>query len=417
MQTDIQEKLEIRQHSNPSKKKFYFMALILLLVLAGIYYVLVINAQDKNAQNLQYVTKAIQKDDLTVLVSTTGNLEPTNSVDIGIEVSGTIQEIYVDFNDTVKENQILAKLDTKKLENEVLSLQATFEVAKANLYESLLTVKNTKNKLDRAKKMLQDSKGKYPSQEEMDTYEYNYTIANASYNANKAKQKQALYDLKTAQENLEKATVRSSINGIVLNRNIEIGQTVTATMETPVLFTVAKDLSKMELIVSIDEADIADIKEGLQVVFSVDAYPDTKFYGTIKQLRINPIEVSGVITYDTVVRVDNNQLLLKPGMTATADIITKTITGHLVLPNAALRFTPKTTTKQEVSLKLGPPTSKNNTTDLSKKDERSIWILKDSKPVKVMVKVLESDGKYTAVESEELNEQDQVIVSQQNNNE
>lgn len=416
MQTDIKEKLEFDKKSK--NRKYYILLFVLICAAAAYYYYMfIIKDQSNDTREIKYTTKAIQKGNLMVLVSTTGNLEPTNSVDIGIEVSGTIKEIYVDFNDEVKMGQILAKLDTNKLENEVLSSQASLEVAKANLNESLITVKNTKSKLDRADKMYKNSKGKYPSQEEMDTYKYEYEMAKASYQANKAKQMQALYNFKTAQENLQKATVKSSINGIILNRKVEIGQTVTATMETPVLFTVAKDLSKMQLIVSIDEADIADIKEGLDVVFSVDAYPDMKFDGTIKQLRINPVEVSGVVTYDTVVTVENDKLLLKPGMTATADIITKMIKGHLIVPNAALRFSPRKTIKKTASLTMRRPMVRKKTVDLSKKDEREIWILKNSKPVKIMVKVLESDGKYTAVESKDLKENDLVIVSQKNDNE
>lgn len=262
-----------------------------------------------------------------------------------------------------------------------------------------------------------ESNEKYPSKEEIEDYKFDHESAIAEFNANKAKEQQALFNLKTSQENLQKATVSSSINGIVLNREVEVGQTVAATMQTPVLFTVARDLSKMELVVSIDEADIADIKEGLDVIFSVDAYGDQKFKGLIKQLRLNPKEVSGVITYDAVVSVENEKFLLKPGMTATADIITKVLKDHLIIPNAALRYTPSASTKKSASLTFSRPRDKKGTVDLNKKDQRNIWLLKDSKPYKVTVKVSDSDGKNSAVVSQDIQVDDKVIISQKNNNE
>jgi HlyD family secretion protein len=397
-------------------KKWYILFVLLIAGTLGYFFYFFGNKSDSN-EKIVYVQKDVKKDDLTVVVSATGNLEPTNSVDIGIEVSGTIKEIYVDFNDEVKENQVMAKLDITKLESQVLSDKAALEIAKANTNETKITIDNKKSKYDRALKMLKSSGGKYPSKEDMEAYKYEYDLARASYDVNTAREKQALYNLKTSEENLQKATVRSSIDGIVLDRQVEVGQTVAASMQTPVLFTVAKDLKKMELIVSIDEADIADIKEAQDVVFSVDAYSDKEFKGRIKQLRLNPQEDSGVITYDAVISVDNDELLLKPGMTASANIVTKKIKDHLIVPNSAFRYTLKVSEKKSASLTFSRPKRVSQTKTLGKENQRTIWILKDAKPYKLTVSVVASDAKNSAVLSDELKIDDSVIISQKNSNE
>ena len=286
---NVEDKLDLKQ---PKTNKKYFLIILILTAVSFLIYILYFSKMENNSDTkIEYITKEVKKDKLTVIVSATGNLEPTNSVDIGIEVSGTIKEIYVDYNDKVKVGQVMAKLDTNKLENEVASNKASLLMVKANLYESEITVKNKKSRLKRALKMYKQTDHKFPSTEDIENYKYEYELSQATFKVNQAKEQQAFYNLKTSQENLQKATVKSSIEGIILSRNIEIGQTVAATMQTPVLFKVARDLSKMELILSIDEADIADIKEALEVTFSVDAYGDRKFKGLLKQLRLNPKEV------------------------------------------------------------------------------------------------------------------------------
>ena len=372
-------------------------------------------------QTFEYVTKKITRGDLSVVVSATGNLNPTNSVDIGIEVSGTIKEIYVDFNDEVEIGQVLAKLDTTKLQSEVDSLRASLTIAKANQKESEVGLRSKKSIYDRTLKMYKSSNGKYPSINELDDTKFTYETAISNLDATKAKVEQAIYNLKTAQQNLDKAVVKSSIKGIVLNKEIEVGQTVAATMSTPTLFTLAKDLTLMDLIVSIDEADVADIKKDLNVTFSVDAYPKKVFKGKIKQVRLNPIAVNGVVTYETVVLVNNEELLLRPGMTASAKIVTKESVDKLIVPNGALRFKPKTQNKERkntMSLVEPPkrPQGENKAKDLSKKDMSPIFILENNEVKRVMVKVLDTDGKSSTVESKDLKVDDEVIMSQKSDN-
>ncbi len=413
---DSKLKEELESYNNKSSKKIYIWVILILLLGSSAYYFFILK-NSTQTQTFEYVTKKITRGDLSVVVSATGNLNPTNSVDIGIEVSGTIKEIYVDFNDEVEIGQVLAKLDTTKLQSEVDSLRASLTIAKANQKESEVGLRSKKSIYDRTLKMYKSSNGKYPSINELDDTKFTYETAISNLDATKAKVEQAIYNLKTAQQNLDKAVVKSSIKGIVLNKEIEVGQTVAATMSTPTLFTLAKDLTLMDLIVSIDEADVADIKKDLNVTFSVDAYPKKVFKGKIKQVRLNPIAVNGVVTYETVVLVNNEELLLRPGMTASAKIVTKESVDKLIVPNGALRFKPKTQNKERkntMSLVEPPkgPQGENKAKDLSKKDMSAIFILENNEVKRVMVKVLDTDGKSSTVESKDLKVDDEVIISQ-----
>jgi len=419
MKTDLQEQLNSQAESK-SKKKYIYIAILLLVIIAVVYYY---SSLSKKADNdlVAFSTESVKVGDLSVTVMSTGNLNPTNSVDVGIEVSGTIKEIYVDFNDEVKVGQHLAKLDTTKLQSTVDSSKASLAIAKGILKESYITVQNKKLNYERTLEMYNKSGKKFPSINDVDEARFAYESSMAVYETNEAKILQAEFNLKTNEENLEKAVVKSSINGIVLNRAVEVGQTVTSSMSTPVLFTVAKDLSKMDLIISIDEADVADIKKGLNVTFTVDAYPDEIFYGKIKQVRLNSIESNGVITYETIVLVDNDKLLLRPGMTATAKIITKSLEGMLLIPNRALRFKPtRTAPKKKPTMQLAgnnrPKRAARESKDISNTDMKTIWILKEGKPQRVRVKVLATDGVVSAVESKKLNEEDEIIISQSSSN-
>jgi len=420
MDTNLEQQLQ-NQAEGSSKTKYFIWIFVLLIVLAIGYFYL-IGKESNNIAEVSYKTAKIKNGDLLVTVMSTGNLNPTNSVDVGIEVSGTIKEIYVDFNDEVKVGQLLAKLDTTKLKSQVDSSKASLAIAQGTLKESDITVQNKKLNYERTLQMYNNSGKKFPSINEVDETRFAYESAMASYEINKAKIQQAEFNLKTDEENLEKAIVKSSINGIVLNRAIEVGQTVTSSMSTPVLFTLAKDLSKMDLIISIDEADVADIKKGLDVTFTVDAYPNEKFTGVIKQVRLNPIESNGVITYETIVLVQNDRLLLRPGMTASAKIITKQVKDKMLIPNRALRFKPtmkmeNRRSSMQLAGNMRPKRKARESKDISKSDIKTLWILSENKPKRVRVKVLDTDGSFTAIESRGLKIDDEVIISQMSGNE
>ncbi|WP_151945318.1 efflux RND transporter periplasmic adaptor subunit [Aliarcobacter butzleri] len=410
---DLLEELESFSSKKRINRKFIYIAIAIVSFLAIVLF-FIFNGNDKS-NKIEYITKKVTQGDLSVVVSTTGNLNPTNSVEIGIEVSGTLKEIFVDFNDEVKAGQILAKIDTVKLQSQVDSSTAALAIAVANQKESQVLLNNKKTLYDRTLNMYKNSGGKYPSKNELDDTRFSYEAAIESLEAAKAKVLQAQSNLKTDKQNLEKASVKSSIDGIVLNREVEVGQTLAATMSAPKLFTIAKDLTNMDLIVSIDEADVADIKKDLPVTFTVDAYPNKVFNGKVKQVRLNPVDTNGVVTYETVVSVDNEDLLLKPGMTATAKIITKESKNKLLIPNGALRFKPKMQEQKNGGVNLvGPNMNRpaNIARDLSKKELSPIFILENNQPKRVMVKVLDSDGKLTSIESEELKVNDEVIISQ-----
>ncbi|MFX4235791.1 efflux RND transporter periplasmic adaptor subunit [Aliarcobacter butzleri] len=410
---DLLEELESFSSKKRINRKFIYIAIAIVLFLAIVLF-FIFNGNNKS-NKIEYITKKVTQGDLSVVVSTTGNLNPTNSVEIGIEVSGTLKEIFVDFNDEVKAGQILAKIDTVKLQSQVDSSTAALAIAVANQKESQVLLNNKKTLYDRTLNMYKNSGGKYPSKNELDDTRFSYEAAIESLEAAKAKVLQAQSNLKTDKQNLEKASVKSSIDGIVLNREVEVGQTLAATMSAPKLFTIAKDLTNMDLIVSIDEADVADIKKDLPVTFTVDAYPNKVFNGKVKQVRLNPVDTNGVVTYETVVSVDNEDLLLKPGMTATAKIITKESKNKLLIPNGALRFKPKMQEQKNGGVNLvGPNMNRpaNVARDLSKKELSPIFILENNQPKRVMVKVLDSDGKLTSIESEELKVNDEVIISQ-----
>ncbi|MCT7650831.1 efflux RND transporter periplasmic adaptor subunit [Aliarcobacter butzleri] len=410
---DLLEELESFSSKKRINRKFIYIAIAIISFLAIVLF-FIFNGNDKS-NKIEYITKKVTQGDLSVVVSTTGNLNPTNSVEIGIEVSGTLKEIFVDFNDEVKAGQILAKIDTVKLQSQVDSSTAALAIAVANQKESQVLLNNKKTLYDRTLNMYKNSGGKYPSKNELDDTRFSYEAAIESLEAAKAKVLQAQSNLKTDKQNLEKASVKSSIDGIVLNREVEVGQTLAATMSAPKLFTIAKDLTNMDLIVSIDEADVADIKKDLPVTFTVDAYPNKVFNGKVKQVRLNPVDTNGVVTYETVVSVDNEDLLLKPGMTATAKIITKESKNKLLIPNGALRFKPKMQEQKNGGVNLvGPNMNRpaNVARDLSKKELSPIFILENNQPKRVMVKVLDSDGKLTSIESEELKVNDEVIISQ-----
>ena len=419
MDTNLQDQLNSYGKSS-SKGKYKWLFLIVLVLLGAFAYLYLYKTQNTN-ESIEYKTQKIKKGDLEVSVMATGNLEPTNSLDIGIEVSGTIKNIYVDFNDKVEIGQVLAKLDTTKLKAQVDSAKASLSIAKANLKVSDVEVKKTNTSYNRTKKMYEKSGGKYPSINDLDDAKFSLMSAQASYEAKQAQVEQAQYNLKTAEDNLGKAIVKSSIKGIVLDRAVEIGQTVAASTSTPTLFTVAKDLSKMELIVNIDEADVANIKEELDVTFTVDAYQNEIFRGKIKQVRLNPIEESGVVTYETVVSVQNEKSLLRPGMTASAKIITNQLNDIMLISNSALRFKPPMRMKQDrkgLGFSGRPPKRTNNKTvkNISKQNFKMIYTLQNGKPKRIRVRVLQSDGKFTGIESRELKIGDSIIISQSMNN-
>jgi len=315
------------------------MAVVLVIAVVGATVIFLRNKKFEDAA-VHYVTQPVVRGDLVVTVSATGTLKPVNEVEVGIEVSGTIKTVDVDYNDQVKVGQILARIDTSKLEAQVLQSESALESAKAKVEQVQATVLEAGGQLARFGQVRELSGGKVPSQSEFEAQQAVVSRAHADESSAKAEVAQAQATLNVNQSDLEKAVIHSPINGIVLTRAIEPGQTVAASFSAPVLFTLAEDLAQLELHVDVDEADVGQVHEGQEATFTVDAYPDKRFPARIKQVRYGSTTVDSVVTYTTVLKVNNDDLSLRPGMTATAVITTKKLENARLIPNAALRFQP-----------------------------------------------------------------------------
>lgn len=353
---------------------------------------------------VQYQTQAVKRGSLTVMVSATGTLQPTNQVDVGSEISGTIKTVEVDYNDQVTRGQMLAKIDTTKLEAQVKQTAASTEASRARVLQTQATVSEAKAKLARLVQVQEASGGKVPSKTEMDTAKANLDRAIADEANARAAVAQAEATLEAQRTDLAKAVIRSPIKGVVLKRAAEPGQTVAATFQTPVLFTLAEDLTQMELHVDVDEADVGKVREAQSASFTVDAYPDRTFPARITQVRFGSKTVAGVVTYETVLKVDNSGLLLRPGMTGTANITVQQADDALLVPNAALRFTPPQVAPKPAgggglvsNLLPRPPAPKPKPADTAEDKQPHVWVLRESKLERVMLKTGMTDGIMTEV--------------------
>ncbi|MCK4390674.1 MAG: efflux RND transporter periplasmic adaptor subunit [Desulfobacterales bacterium] len=401
---DIAQTLGIDQQTAGRKRATFWVvaAIVTVLVAGGAIFFLA----DKGGP-IQYRTAEVQRGNLTITVTATGTLEPTNQVEVGSELSGIIETVEVDYNDCVKAGQVLAKLDTDRLEPKVLQSQAALESVQAKLLEAEANVLETRNELKRLKRLAGLSKKKLPSQHDLDAAEAAFKRAQAEEDSAKAIVSQAQATLDQDQTDLAKAVIRSPINGIVLERHVEPGQTFAASFQTPVLFTLAEDLSQMELHVDIDEADVGQVQAGQDATFTVDAYPDRRFSARILKVYYAPRVVQDVVTYEALLTVDNSQLLLRPGMTATAEIITKRVEDAILVPNGALRFTPpapeaETSRRGRSMLRAilpGPPRrpAKQRKVLHAGKSEHRVWTLRDEQPVAIPVTIGSSDGRMTEV--------------------
>ncbi|MGD2245295.1 MAG: efflux RND transporter periplasmic adaptor subunit [Candidatus Aminicenantes bacterium] len=319
------------------KKKITIIAVIVVMVtVTGIVLGLTLfNRHNGNSE--KYKKEAIDRGNIEALVVTTGTLNPVTIVDVGSQVSGEIEKIYVDFNSQVKEGQVIAQLEQSQFLTRVNQDKANFQSAAASLEKAKVTFENIKKKLDRALELFEKDLMSY---EEKEAIETNYYGAKADIQSAEARLEQAKSQLETSKVNLTYTVIKSPIEGVVINRNVNVGQTVAASFQAPILFQIANDLSKMQVECSVDEADIGKVKEEQKVRFTVDAFPDENFRGVVKQVRYSPEIVQNVVTYTTIVDVENPELKLRPGMTATVSIVTGEARNALRVSNAALRFTP-----------------------------------------------------------------------------
>jgi HlyD family secretion protein len=401
-----------------SRMSRVFRLLVICLLVGGAAAVTVPRLSTPKAEAVRYETQKAKLGDLVVTVSATGTLAPINQVDVGIEVSGTIKSVEVDYNDRVEVGQVLARLDTSKLEAQALQSTAALESTKAKLLQAQASVTEAQTQMARLEEMRKLSDGKMPSKHEYDTQKAVLARAHADESSAKASVAQAQATLDVNRSDLTKAVVLSPINGIVLTRTVEPGQTVAAMFQSPILFTLAEDLSQMELLVDVDEADVGQVREGQEATFTVDAYPDQVFPAQTTQVRYGSETVEGVVTYKTVLRVDNSALALRPGMTATAVLTVNKREGALLIPNAALRFTPPQTQNEESGGSLlskilpHPPRPKSTPRDdtKSQKKDQQVWVVREGQPKAIAITKGLTDSKWTEVTSGELQPDTELIT-------
>jgi HlyD family secretion protein len=363
---------------------------------------------------MRYRTVKAQRGDLTVTVTATGSVQPTNVVDVSSELSGIIRTVKVDYNDRVEVGQVLAELDTDKLEAEVAHSRATLLARKADVEEAEARVAEKQSEYERIKRLRAKN---FSSQADLDTAKAAYQTALAALASARAEVEVAEANLDVDETNLKKACICSPIDGIVLSRQVEPGQTVASSLQAPVLFTLAEDLTQMELEVDIDEADIGKVRQGQRASFTVEAFPDLELPATITELRYAPETVDGVVTYKAVLAIDNSDMLLRPGMTATAEVNVAHIEDALLVPNAALRFAPP---EQEPAPEPGgilrkifphrPQRARSRAPARGEHGQRPLWLLRDGEPHAVTVTPGPSDGNKTQILSGEVQAGDAVIV-------
>ena len=379
--------------------------------------VIVVMGVKGGSKAVQYKTEQVRRGDLVVVVTATGTLQPTNKVDVGSELSGTIKTVEADYNSKVRSGQVLARLDTTKLEATIAQSRAALEAAKAKALQARATVTETGAKLTQYRKVRDLSGGKVPSQTEMDAATAAFERAGADAANCNASVSQAEATLKANLTDLSKSVIKSPINGIVLTRSIEPGQTVAASFTAPVLFTLAEDLTKMELHVNVDEADIGRVQEGQKAVFNVAAHPDRTFEAEITQARYGSSTTSGVVTYETVLKVGNPDLLLRPGMTATADITVRKLENAVLVPASALRFSPPVQAEGKASggvigaLMPRPPGSgQPQREDGGKGQQKRVWTLSKGRLTSVLITVGAQNGGVTEVTSGNLQPGTEVVT-------
>lgn len=454
------------------KKVILWVSVFLTLALIAAVYV---RYESKNAK-VAYGTALVERGAMAQLVTATGSLNAVVTVQVGSQVSGRIAELRVDFNSPVKEGQIIAQIDPASFQAKVdqaranlsdaraavnnaraniESVRAEIENARANLQSSKANVERFRVGVEDAKRILNQNKELYEQrlipQTNRDKAEIDYEsalaqlqAAQAQYDSSKAKLNSAHAQLKVAEAqhqaalakvdqaraalriadlDLSHTTILSPVDGIVILRDVDVGQTVAASFQAPTLFLIAKDLTKMQVNANVSEADIGKIREGQEATFTVDAYPMTPFKGEVVQVRNSPITIQNVVTYDVVIAVDNPALKLKPGMTANVSIIVDRKEDVLKVPNAALRFQPKNSEKIQILSAQEPgPEVKNRKRNFKESDapdvsgyqgrRGSVWILsREGKPVLIPVVLGIWDENYTEVISGELNQGERVIVS------
>ena len=402
------------------KGKRIFALVAAILVLAGTGYGFW--RWGSRPKESAYVTMPVQRGNVTQVVSSTGTLQAVITVLVGSQISGTIDKLFADFNTKVKAGEVVAQLNQDKFKAAVDQARANLLAAESNLAKAKVSVVDAQRTLERNREL---RKRDLMPQSELDAAQTAYDAALAQVEVNKAQSAQAQAGLNQSTVDLNNTVIRSPVDGIVISRNVDVGQTVAASLQAPTLFTIANDLAKMEVHTNVDEADVGNVTEGQEVSFTVDAFPARRFKGRVHQVRNAPTVVQNVVTYDAVVRIDNKELLLKPGMTANVQFLVNRRENVLTIPNMAIRFKPPEQ-KDEAQELLRREQTRAAPTIGARKTSRSpggggggggrggrritLYVLSAGKAEPVEVQLGITDGSKTEVRDGELKENDPVII-------
>lgn len=387
-------------------------ALLILGVGAGIW---MYSTSQKDGSATSYALESAERGALTILVYATGTIEPTNLVEISSELSGTLASVEADFNETVEVGQILATLDATKLEAEVAVKNAALFSAEAGVAQAQAVLNEAAENFEVAQTL--DKRG-VTSHQSLISATTTYEKAIASLQIADSARNLAEASLVLQQADLDKAVIRSPIKGVILDRDADAGQIVASSLSAPILFTIAEDLSKMDLQVDVDEADIGRITVRDAATFTVEAYDDITFPARIEEIRYASETIDGVVSYKTILSIDNAKLLLRPGMTATSEIVVDQITDALLVPNAALRYAPPQIIDEESTSNGGllgmimPSPPENDKSPKTKANGKTVWRLENGTPAEIPVTTGQSNGKFTVILGGELIAEDQVIIGQ-----
>lgn len=410
---ELQSRLGLTARSRRRRYGRWFLALLALVAV-------VFGAMRLRASRPQpvspYQMATVERGTLTVTVTATGELQSLTQVNIGTEISGVVETVNVDFNSAVRVGQVLAKVNTEKIEAQAAQARAGLASAEAKVLQAQATLNEAQAELAKLEHVRELSGGRVPSRQEIDSQQATVERAKADESSAVAQVTQSRASLAAIETDIRKAVIRSPINGIVLDRQIDPGQTVAASFQTPTLFTLAEDLTRMKLIIDVDEADIGSVRVGQRATFRVDAYPDRTFESAVKEVRSAPKTSNGVVTYQTVLTVDNSDRLLQPGMTATAEITVTQVPDAVLVPNAALRFTPPAAMltndgggRGGFSLLPRPPGAQRRDRS-AENGPRRVWTLNGEQLTPVEVVLGPSDGTVTELKGGELMPGTQVIV-------
>ncbi len=362
---------------------------VLIIILIAIVASIVISTI--KSKHVEYQTAEVKRRTITQVVEASGTINPVNTVSVGSTVSGLISAIYADFNSEVEKGQLLAEIDPRTFQATVDQNAASIESAEADLRNQEATFAMCEKTLKRYKNLYAKN---FIPKSELDQAEADYESALAQVKSAKAKIAQAKAQYEQALVNLNYTKITAPVRGMIISREIDLGQPVAASLQAPELFTIAQDLEKMQIEVNVSEADIGEVKEGQDVTYTLDGYPNSIFHGKVTQVRISPTTTSNVVTYSVIVTVDNSDLKLKPGMTANVSIITAQNEDVLTVPNMALKFTPDTNGK--------------------KYKTQGLWMKNGMKLVRIDIETGASDDSYTEIITDKINEGDVILTGIKN---